>query len=142
MPSAESEPRAPGYRALLAAYARTRAAWERSPTLQGFSLLQAGLEVLYRELVQPGRFALGTLLTTPGASDALLASHQIPPEFLLPHKHGDWGELDPEDRRQNEQALLHGGRVLSAYRTRTEDKLWVITEWDRSATTLLLPEEY
>lgn len=89
-----------------------------------------------------GRFKLSSLLMTPGASDALLASYQVPPEFLLPHQHGDWGELDPEDRRENERALLHGGRVFSAYRTRTEARLWVITEWDRSATTLLLPEEY
>ena len=71
-----------------------------------------------------------------------MASHRIPPEFLLPYKHGDWGELDPEDRCQNEWALLHGGRLLSAYRTRAEARLWVITEWDRSASTLLLPEEY
>ena len=49
----EYEPRAPSYRDLLAAYARTREAWERSPTLHGFSLLQTGLEILYRELEKP-----------------------------------------------------------------------------------------
>ncbi len=65
--------------------------------MHGFALLQTGLEILYRELDKPGRFPLGTLLLTPGASDALLAIHQIPPEFLLPHRHGHWGELDPED---------------------------------------------
>ena len=66
----------------------------------------------------------------------------IPPEFLLRHKHGDWGDLDPEDKHVNEEALRHGQRLLSAYHTRRSDKLWVITEWDRSVTTLLLPEEY
>ena len=142
MPLREHEPGSPSYRELLAAYARTREAWEHSPTMHGLSLLQTGLEILYRELEKPGRFTLGTLLLTPGASDTLLTSHQIPPEFLLLHQHGDWGELDPEDRRENERALLHGGRLFSAYRTRTEARLWVITEWDRSATTLLLPEEY
>lgn len=48
----------------------------------------------------------------------------------------------PEDKRVNEDALRHGQRLLSAYHTRLSDKLWVITEWDRSVTTLLLPEEY
>jgi hypothetical protein len=142
MAPTEYEPRAPSYRELLAAYARTREAWERSPTMHGFALLQTGLEILNRELEKPGRFPLGALVMTPGALDALLASSQVPPEFLLPHQHGDWGELGPEDRRENERALLFGGRVFSAYRTRTAAKLWVITEWDRSATTLLLPQEY
>jgi hypothetical protein len=58
------------------------------------------------------------------------------------HKHGDWGELPPEDVAANEWAVLEGSRVFSAYRTRLDETLWVITEWDRSVTTLLLPEEY
>ena len=78
----------------------------------------------------------------PGATEALFAAQQIPPEFLLRHVHGDWGELCAEDRRENERSLRLGNRLLSAYRTRTDEKLWVITEWDRSATTLLLPTEY
>ena len=109
--------------------------------MHGLSVLQTGIANLYAELAKPGRFELGTPLMTPGASEALLASHQIPPEFLLPHKHGDWGELDFEDRRRNELALLHGRRLLSAYRTRADARLWVTTEWNRIATTLLLPEE-
>jgi hypothetical protein len=72
----------------------------------------------------------------------LLAAAQLPAEFLLRHRHGDWGDLDPEDRRANERALRLGDRLLSSYRTRLDAKLWIITEWDRSATTLLLPEEY
>ena len=79
---------------------------------------------------------------TPGANDALLTAQHVPPEFLLRHMHGDWGELCAEDRRENERSLRVGSRLLSAYRTRREEKLWVITEWDRSVTTFLLPEEY
>lgn len=142
MSSIESELRAPNYRDLLAASARTREAWERSPTMHDLSVLSTGIEILYRELAKPGRFEFGTLLMTPGAADALLTSYQAPPEVLLPHKHGDWGDLCPEDRRENERALLHCGRLFSAYRTRHDTKLWVITERDRSVTTLLLPQEY
>ncbi|HEU5432513.1 MAG TPA: hypothetical protein VFU81_12670, partial [Thermomicrobiales bacterium] len=104
--------------------------------------LVTGGAMLTRELAKPGRVALGQLLLTPGASEALLAARQLPAEFLLRHHHGDWGELDPEDRRENERALRLGGRLLSAYRTRLDAKLWIITEGDRSATTLLRPEEY
>ena len=79
---------------------------------------------------------------TPGASAAMLAAQHVPPEFLLRHLHGEWGDLCAEDRRENERALRVGSRLLSTYRTRTEEKLWVITAGDRSATTLFLPEEY
>ena len=66
----------------------------------------------------------------------------IPPEFLLRHKHGDWGVLDEEERQENERSLIRGWRLLSAYDTRLSERLWVITEADRSATTILLPDEY
>ena len=105
-------------------------------------MLTAGIEILDRELAKPGRFELGTVVMTPGAGEALLDGLHTPPEFLLPHKHGDWGELCAEDRRENERALLHGDRLFSAYRTQLDAKLWIITEWDRCSTTLLLPEEY
>ncbi|HEU0113193.1 MAG TPA: hypothetical protein VFQ80_00865 [Thermomicrobiales bacterium] len=142
MPTAESEPRRPTWRELLAAYDRARDQWERDPSPHAFELLVTGGAMLTRELHKPGRVDLGQVLLTPGASDALLAAAQLPAEFLLRHHHGDWGELDPEDRRENERALRLGGRLLSSYRTRLDAKLWIITEWDRSATTLLLPEEY
>jgi len=67
---------------------------------------------------------------------------QVPPEFLLRHKHGDWGELPKEDVRENEWSLQHSARRFSAFKTRTDEKLWLITVWNRSVTTLLLPEEY
>jgi hypothetical protein len=62
--------------------------------------------------------------------------------FLTRHAEGDWGELDPEDIRENEYSVAHGFRLLSSYTTAVGDKLWIITEADRSATTLLLPDEY
>ena len=65
-----------------------------------------------------------------------------PSTFLDRHARGDWGEVDVEDQQANQDALLHGERLLSAYRTSAGVRLWVITEADRSATTILLPEEY
>ena len=142
MPTPEYEPRPPSYRDLLRAYERACQTWDADPGPRTFAVLQTGIEILYRELGKPGKFALGQVVMTPSAGEALLAAQHAPPEFLLRHKHGDWGELCAEDRRENERSLRVGSRLLSAYRTRTEEKLWVITEWDRSATTLLLPEEY
>jgi hypothetical protein len=142
MPTTEYEPRPPQAFALLRAYDRAWSAWEADPGPRTFAVLQTGIEILYRELAKPGQFALGQVVMTPGASDALLEAQHVPPEFLLRHVHGDWGELCAEDRRENERSLRVGSRLLSSYRTRTDQKLWIITEWDRSVTTLLLPEEY
>jgi hypothetical protein len=139
---AEFEPRPSSYRDLLRAYERARQTWEQDSSPRSFAVLQTGIEILYRELAKPGKFDLGRLLMTPGASEALLAAEHIPPEFLLRHKHGDWGDLCAEDSRENERSLRVGSRLLSSYKTRTAEKLWIITEWDRSVTTLLLPEEY
>lgn len=63
-------------------------------------------------------------------------------ELLLRHVNGDWGDLDDEDKKENELSVKEGFRILSAYELDTGVKLWVITEWDRSVTTILLPEEY
>lgn len=142
MPTPESEPRRPRPHDLLRAYTQAWERWERDPSPHAFALLQTGIEILYRELAKPGKFELGQLVMTPGADEALLVAQHVPPEFLLRHKQGDWGDLCAEDARENERSLRLGNRLLSAYRTRREAKLWVITEWDRSVTTLLLPEEY
>ena len=91
---------------------------------------------------QQPRFALGRVLATPGALSALHEANQTPFEFLARHVVGDWGELDPHDVRENEAALGRGGRLLSRYQTTQGVVIWIITEWDRSATTLLLPAEY
>ncbi|MBI3248851.1 MAG: hypothetical protein HYZ50_20300 [Deltaproteobacteria bacterium] len=87
-------------------------------------------------------FPLGRLVATPGALAALQDAQQSPLEFLTRHTRGDWGDLTPFDRQMNEQALVHGERLLSAYHLTTEVKIWIITEWDRSVTTILLPSEY
>lgn len=94
------------------------------------------------------RFSLGQIVGTPGAMQALEEAGQDPMTFLARHVRGDWGDLDTHDQRANDEACAHEGdtsqqgRILSAYRTRLNVKLWVITEYDRSVTTILLPEEY
>ena len=88
------------------------------------------------------RLKLGQIVATPGALEAFTSSEQGPMEFLNRHIKGDWGEVDAEDWQANDRAVVEGTRIISAYRTKTGDKLWVITESDRSATTLLLPSEY
>lgn len=87
-------------------------------------------------------FSLGQVVATPGALDALTRSGQSPLEFLTRHVRGDWGIVCEEDAEANEQSLKDGSRILSAYRTSLNEKLWVITEADRSSSVLLLPEEY
>lgn len=87
-------------------------------------------------------FPLGQIVATPGAIKALQASGEDPLKFLRRHATGDWGLLDAEDKKANDWAVQHGARILSAYKTSKGVKLWIITEADRSATTILLPEEY
>ena len=88
------------------------------------------------------KFPLGRLAATPGALEAMEASGQEPSIFIARHLAGDWGEVNEEDQRLNDEALIHGDRILSAYRTLKGVKLWCITEADRSLTTFLLPSEY
>lgn len=88
------------------------------------------------------KFELGDVVITPGALKALEEAGQSPWEFLSRHQAGDWGELCEEDKEENELSLREGFRLFSAYTTRKGVKIWIITEADRSATTLLLPEEY
>jgi hypothetical protein len=88
------------------------------------------------------KFPLGHVVATPGALTALAAAGHAPQEFLDRHQQADWGELDEDDCRENERSLKDGCRLLSAYRLRDSTKIWIITEADRSATTILLPEEY
>lgn len=87
-------------------------------------------------------FPLGKLVATRGAVD-LLRIHELSPfDLVTRHWEGDWGDLDEEDTKANQYALRHGLRLLSSYVIGGSAKLWIITEADRSATTLLLPEEY
>jgi len=88
------------------------------------------------------KFSPGSIVATPGALAALEASGDDPMAYLVRHIAGDWGDVDEHDRRENELSLIHGLRLLSAYTLSSGTKIWVITEADRSATTVLLPEEY
>jgi hypothetical protein len=88
------------------------------------------------------KFPPGQIAATPGALEAMEASGQTPDFFIARHVSGDYGEVSEEDRQLNEEALVNGDRILSAYRTLKGVKLWIITEADRSCSTCLLPEEY
>jgi hypothetical protein len=92
-------------------------------------------------------FKLGQIAATPGALEALDKAGQQPWQFLVRHVRGDWGDLNDEDRRLNDEAVKDGSRILSAYKLRPGVKLWIVTEAEddtgnRGATTLLLPDEY
>ena len=93
------------------------------------------------------KFPLGQNVATPGAIAAMEESGQTPSFFLERHAQGDWGEVCPEDGQLNDEALKDGSRILSAYRTLKGVKIWIITEatdddGHRTATTILLPEDY
>lgn len=88
------------------------------------------------------KFHLGETLATPGALDALRETGQDPTEFFNRHQTGDWGLVCEEDWQANEDALKNEERLLSKYVSKNGTVVWIITEADRSATTILLPEEY
>lgn len=91
----------------------------------------------------PPLFDLGQVVATPAALEALRDAATDASELLHRHERGDWGDLDAEDRAVNRKALLWGQRLLSVYvLSETKEKIWIITEADRSVTTLLLPSEY
>lgn len=89
----------------------------------------------------PARLRLGHTVATPGAIEAL-TEHGVN-SLSLVHRHarGDWGDVDAHDAAANDRAVTEGTRVLSAYET-AAGRIWVITEADRSSTTVLLPSEY
>ncbi|MGE0565865.1 MAG: hypothetical protein AB7O50_15260 [Pseudolabrys sp.] len=94
------------------------------------------------------KFPLGTIVSTRGALDACSHAHLV--HCLTRHASGDWGCVCADDAASNEDALKHGGRVLSSYPIDPakpcqgfgDNTLWIITEADRSVTTFLLPSEY
>lgn len=88
------------------------------------------------------KFPLGQVVATPGALEALERAEQAASDFLNRHVSGDWGCVCAEDKQANDDALETGGRLLSAYVLSDGSKIWIISEADRSATTILLPEEY
>ena len=87
-------------------------------------------------------FALGETFITPGAQEALDIAGETAIQFLRRHMSADWGEISEDDAHENELSLREGFRLLSAYRTVKGQKLWIITEADRSATTIHRPDEY
>lgn len=94
-----------------------------------------------QDLSEERRFALGRVLATPGAVDFMVSEGVDWRALLRRHVGGDWGDVGEFDAGQNEVALVRGERVLSAYE-HPGGRVWIITEADRSATTLLLPDEY
>lgn len=96
----------------------------------------------------PSLFPLGQIVATPGVLDVCDQTHLN--RCLLRHMHGDWGNVCDEDKALNNEALIQGDRVLSAYaidptkpaKGYGDNCLWIITESDRSVTTFLLPDEY
>lgn len=91
-------------------------------------------------LTHAAKFPLGNLYATTNAVNAI-------PHFemwlaITRHVRGDWGDVCPEDWKLNDEALVVGNRLLSSYKTEAGVKFWIITEWDRSLTTVLLPEDY
>jgi hypothetical protein len=96
---------------------------------------------LLRELVP--LFPLGHVVATPGAIEVIERRNINAGFLLLRHVTGDWGDLEDEDKARNERALHQQTRILSSYGREGEpDTLWIITEWDRSITTILRPGEY
>lgn len=86
------------------------------------------------------RVQLGQVVATANAAETLPQNEII--AGLQRHAAGDWGDVDEEDRKSNEKAFKHGDRLLSVYHTSDGTKFWIITEWDRSVTTVLMPEDY
>lgn len=90
-------------------------------------------------MIRAGRFPLGEIVATGNAS-LLLTTEEVL-TALQRHANGDWGDLCPEDALANDSALLHGGRLFSAF-GEGNHRFWIITEADRSVTTILLPDDY
>ena len=87
-------------------------------------------------------FSLGQVVATPGALSAMTELNIVPLDLIHRHNTGDWGDLGAEDQQQNLLALRSGLRIFSSYKISASVKIWIITEADRSSTTLLLPDEY
>ena len=87
-------------------------------------------------------FPLGQIVATPAAIDALEQTGKSPAPLLYRHQTGDWGDCGKEDAQTNDEALQNGDRIFSVYQLDARTKVWIITELDRSATTILLSSDY
>jgi hypothetical protein len=92
------------------------------------------------QAVPVAKFRLGRIVATPHALEVIPQADIT--ASITRHQAGDWGELSPEDTRANDLALVEGARILSAYRSGSGLKFWLLTEANRSRTTVMLPEEY
>ena len=126
---------------------RAQELYDREPTrvhLENLREAKSELRLAQKELARLSgpRFELGRIIVTPGALAALDAAGQASAEFLSRHQRGDWGEVYVADKQENEFALKYGFRLAASYQTAKGEELMIVTEADRSATTILLPEEY
>jgi hypothetical protein len=117
------------------------------PLAEHMSSIKVRMKTTMSNLTVPPKFSLGQVVATPAALKALEDAGQSPSFFLDRHVQGDWGEVNDEDKQLNDQALVDGSRLLSAYKTLKGERLWIITEaaddeGKRAATTILKPEEY
>lgn len=87
-------------------------------------------------------FSLGKTVITPSAQRVLMEHSVDPSSLLYRHHTGDWGTISPEDKKMNDDGVKRGDKLLSSYQVGDGVDVWVITEWDRSVTTILLPEDY
>lgn len=86
-------------------------------------------------------FPLGLVLATPGVLNALVMAGQDPGELLERYQSGDWGDIPTADATENRRSVRYGWRILGAYRVGSQ-RIWILTEADRSSTCLLLPKDY
>ncbi|PSJ16544.1 hypothetical protein [Nitrosomonas supralitoralis] len=87
-------------------------------------------------------FPLGQIVATPGALEAMDQYAINAADLIQRHQSGDWGNVPPGDAEENDKSVANGWRILSSYTISDDQNIWIITEADRSVTTLLLPEEY
>ena len=105
------------------------------------TLIETADEVSLQILQHP-KFPAGQIVATPGALAALEIHAVSPLQLLARHLNGDWGSVPVEDAQLNDEALHTGGRLLSSYPIGPDTRVWILSEADRSATTLLMPSEY
>jgi hypothetical protein len=116
----------------------------------GEKMVAGAGSAVYRDRAMTKTFYLGKIVSTPAALEVLRAANVDPLSLIMRHTRQDWGDLSQADKFANEQALKHGGRILSAYILAGGEKVWVITEAEsvngdassRMSTCLLLPGEY
>lgn len=100
-------------------------------------------EALFVRVISQPRFLTGQLVMTSGVDELVRQGRLNPSLYLSRHLSADWGDLDDSDWQSNDTALRTGeDRLFSSYQVEPDLNLWIITEWDRSVTTLLLPSEY